>query len=232
MSYLKYILLLLIITTVACSSSTTGKKTKIPRREVPIAINIKAQNSATTNFVNTNYFSLQLVRELDQFQSVDFLLVDPEQNPEVMLTLNISSFTLWPKDERTSRRRVSRNIVIGTDATGKPIYQTVTASVDIVEIQRRSNARFDTNISIKGTPGLSFKKTFSPSYNYVNSYVENVQGDSRALDASVMVRGREIEPTEDDFVMLLARQEMIRRLSTELRRYYDAQTKLARDTIQ
>ena len=227
MKYLKYILPLFIIMVIACNSSKSGRTPKAPKREVPIAINIKADNNATINFVNTDYFALQLIQDLDQFQEVNFLLVGPEDNPEVILNLDISSFTLWPRDERMTRRRVSRSIVVGTDAAGKPIYQTVTANVDIVQVQRRSNARFVTNLTVKGTPGLKFSRTFVPNYNYINTYVDNVQGDSRAVDPRLMTRGIEIEPVENDFLLILAREEMIRRLSTELRKYYDAQVKPA-----
>ncbi|WP_276346993.1 hypothetical protein [Daejeonella sp. JGW-45] len=222
MKHLKYLLPLLFIGFLACNSSRTPRA---PKREVPIAINIKAHNNATVNFVNLDYFRLELIQELDQFQSVNFLLVDAQDNPEVVLNMEISTFTLWPRDERISRRRVSRRIVAGTDAAGKPIYQTVTASIDIVQIQRRSNARFTTDLTIKGTPGLKFSRTFVPNYNYVNTYVENIQGDSRAVDPSITMRGPNIEPTENDFLLILAREEMVRRLSTELRKYYDAQVK-------
>src|SRR6476620_9526191 len=108
MKPLKYILLFLITASIACNSSKSGRTPKAPKREVPIAINIKAQNNATINFVNTDYFALQLVQDLDQFQEVNFLLVGAEDNPEVVLNLDITSFTLWPRDERMVRRRVSR----------------------------------------------------------------------------------------------------------------------------
>lgn len=216
---------MLIIIVLACNSTKSGRTPRAPKREVPIAINIRAENNATVNFIDLNYFRLQLIRDLDQFQDVNFLLVDAEENPEVVLNLDITSFTLWPRDERMSRRRVSRNIAVGTDAAKKPIYQTVTAVVDIVEIQRRSNARFATNLTVKGTPGLKFQRTFAPTYNYVNTYVDNIQGDQRALNPTLTMRGIDIEPLENDFLLLLARQEMIRRLSTELRRYYDTPDK-------
>ena len=221
MKHLRYILPLLIIIALACNSTKSGRTPRAPKREVPIAINIRAENNATVNFIDLNYFRLQLIRDLDQFQDVNFLLVDAEENPEVVLNLDITSFTLWPRDERISRRRVSRNIAVATDAAKKPIYQTVTAVVDIVQIQRRSNARFATNLTVKGTPGLKFQRTFAPTYNYVNTYVDNIQGDQRALNPTLMMRGIDIEPMENDFILLLARQEMVRRLSTELRKYYD-----------
>lgn len=215
-------IIVLVFTLSACTSSKSGKTNRTPKREVPIAITIRAENNATVNFINTDYFRLQLIQDLDQFQAVNFILVDPSENPEVVLNMDISSFTLWPRDERMVRRRFSRNVAVGTDAAGKPIYQTVVASVDIVQVQRRSNARFATNITVKGTPGLKFQRTFAPNYNYVNTYVDNVSGDSRALDPGLMTRSIGIEPNENDFLLILARQEMIRRLSSELRRYYDA----------
>lgn len=227
MKCFQYILPLLFIFALACNSTKSGSTPRAPKREVPIAINIRAENNATINFIDLNYFRLQLIRDLDQFQVVNFSLVDAEENPEVVLNMDIASFTLWPRDERLSRRRVSRNIVVGTDAEKKPIYQTVTASVDIVEIQRRSNARFATSLTVKGTPGLKFQRTFASTYNYVNTYVDNIQGDSRALDPRLMTRGIDIEPVENDFLLLLARQEMVRRLSMELRRYYETPDKPA-----
>ena len=225
MKHLRYILPLLIIIALACNSTKSGRTSRAPKREVPIAINIRAENNATVNFIDLNYFRLQLIRDLDQFQDVNFLLVDAEENPEVVLNLDITSFTLWPRDEQMSRRRVSRNIVVGTDAAKKPIYQTVTAVVDIVQIQRRSNARFATNLTVKGMPGLKFQRNFASTYNYVNTYVDNIQGDQRALNPTLMMRGIDIEPMENDFILLLARQEMVRRLSTELRKYYDTPDK-------
>ena len=224
MKKLGFLFLILFASGIACK---TRKGPKPPQRDVPIAINIKAENSATTNFVNLNYYRLQLLNEIDQFQSVHFVLVEPEDNPEVILDLSIENFTLWPRDERVSRRRVSRNILVGTDPNGKPVYQTVTASVDIIQVQRRSNARFVSSISIAGDPPLKFQKSFFPQYNYANTYIDNIQGDPRALDASLsMSRGMGFEPQENDFLMILSKQEMTRRLSDELRKYFDTKTKV------
>ncbi len=225
MRHLKYILPLFLLMMISCNSSRTGKTPRAPKRDVPIAINIKANNNATVNFINTDYFALKLLDDLEQFQTVNLVLVNQDENPEVVLNLDIATFTLWPRDERMSRRRVSRNVVTGNDAAGKPIVQTVSAVVDIVEVQRRSNARFVANLSVKGTPGLKFQRSFSPNFNYVNNYVDNIQGDIRAIDPFLTSRGRGIEPVEDDFLLILARREMNRRLSSELRNYYDAQSK-------
>jgi len=219
-----FFLMLLLIAGIACK---TQKNPRAPKIDVPIAINIQAESSANTNFINLSYYRFQLLNAIEQFQSVNFVLVEADENPEVVLNIDIENFMLWPKDERVSRRRVSRNIVVGTDSNGKPVYQTVTAVVDIVQIQQRTNARFKTSLSIKAEPPVKFQKTFVANYNYVNSYVDNIQGDMRALDPSIsMSRGMLTDLTEDDYILILSKQEMIRRLGDEVRKFYGSKTKV------
>jgi hypothetical protein len=61
----------------------------------------------------------------------------------------------------------------------------------------------------------------------VNTYVDNIQGDMRAVDPSIsMSRGMLIDLTEDDYILILSKQEMIRRLGDEIRKFYDSKTKV------
>jgi hypothetical protein len=217
------ILLILLALSSGCKTRNTPKA---PKKEVAMALNISGENNTGTAFINIDYYRLQLLNELENFQSVNFVLVENDENPEVTVNIRIDNFMLWPRDERMSRRRISRNIVVGSDNNGKPVYQTVSAIVDIVQVQRRSNARFIGSITIKGEKPLKFQRTFNSNYNYVNTFIDNIQGDSRALDGSLsMLRGMGIEPMENDFILLLSKQEMTRTLSYELRKYYDPATK-------
>lgn len=217
------ILLILLVLSSGCKTRNTPKT---PKKEVTMALNISGENNTGTAFISMDYYRLQLLNELENFQPVNFVLVENDENPEVTVNIRIDNFMLWPRDERMSRRRVSRNIQVGSDNNGKPVYQTVSAVVDIVQVQRRSNARFTGSISIKGVKPLKFQRTFNSNYNYVNTYIDNIQGDSRALDGSIsMLRGMGIEPMENDFILLLSKQEMTRTLSYELRKYYDTGTK-------
>lgn len=226
MKKLTYIFCILILTGVSCK---TQKKPRVAKVDVPIAINIQAESSANTNYINLSYYRFQLLNAIEQFQTINFVLVEADENPEIVVNIDIENFMLWPKDERVSKRRVSRNIVAGTDSNGKPVYQTVTASVDIVQIQQRTNAQFKTSISIKADPPVKFQKSFYANYNYMNSYVDNIQGDPRALDPSIsMSRGMATDLTEDDYIMILSKQEMIRRLTDEIRKYYDSKTKVSK----
>lgn len=213
------LIILLLFTVVACG--TTGKSKRAPERVVPVAFNIAIpNNNSDLNFVNMDYYRLKVLDQLENFQSVDFTLAEEEEEPEVVIDFNIDNFTLWPRDERRSRRTLSRVVQTGTDAAGKPIYQTVRASVDLVQVQRRSNARISVNLQVKGTPGKTFKRSFAPNYNYSVTYVDNIQGDPRAVDPSLyFARNPGMEPETMDFLFQLS-GEAVQRISTELRSYY------------
>ena len=214
--------LLLILSLSGCGSATKGNRPKKEaERVVPVAINIKSINNNDLNSVNMNYYRLKVLDNLDNFLNVDLNLVEPDENPEVVLDLNIDNFNLWPRDERVSRRTLRRVVQVGTDTSGKPVYQTVTASVDITQLQRRSNARFVATLTFKGTPPKTYKQSFASNYNYVSTSVDNIQGDPRAVDPSLYsMRSMGIEPREDDFLLELSRRDMLPRLSSELRSYY------------
>lgn len=212
-------LIFLLFSIAACG--TTGKSKRAPERVVPVAFNIGIPNrSSDLNFVNIDYYRLKVLDQLENFQSVDFTLAEEEEVPEVIIDFNIDNFTLWPRDERRSRRTLSRVVQTGTDSSGKPIYQTVRASVDLIQVQRRSNARISVNLEVKGTPGKKFKRSFAPNYNYSVIYVDNIQGDPRAVDPSLyFARNPGMEPEAMDFLFQLS-AEAVQRLSTELRSYY------------
>ncbi len=213
-------LVLILFTASACSTASKGGKKREARRVVPVAFNIKAANNSSLNFINLDYYRLKVLDELEDFQNVQFLEVEPDESPEITLNLSIDNFVLWPRDERVSRRTLSRVVQTGTDASGKPVYQTVQASVDIIQIQRRSNARFAAEVKFKEDPTKNFKKTFSPNYNYTNTYVDNIRGDQRAVDPSLYFsRNTGLEPQEIDFLLALSR-EVIQRLSSEFRSFY------------
>ena len=213
------ILLVCILLTTACGVRN-GKTKRAPKPVVPIAIVIETRNNSDLNFINMDIYRFKVLDRLESFQDVDFDLVEADENPEVVLNLNIDNFILWPRDERVRRQVMSRVVQVGTDATGKPIYQTVRASVDIVQVEQRSNARFLVNLEIKGSPGKTFKRSFTPNYNYRVTYADNIQGDSRAVDPRLYFsRSPGMEPDTLDFLLTLS-QEMTERVSTELRSFY------------
>jgi len=202
----------------ACSSQKSARS-KAPA--VPIAIIVKPGNSYHLGSVNLDILKLKLYQDLRQFQNTDLDLVEKEENPEVVLELDIDNFIIWPKDERTFRRVFSRTIQVGTDSKGKPVFQTVSASVDFTQTTIRSNGRFITNLTFKGNQPAVFKRTFAPSYTYYNTSTGNINGDPRAVDPGVLSAGAfSMEPMAEDFLLSLLREELVRRISDELRKHY------------
>ena len=221
MKVLTTVFLFLMIFVSACG--TAGKvanSSMESKRVIPIAIKIETGNNKELNFINVDYYRLQILDKVKNFQSVDFTLVEPDDNPEVTLNLNFDSFVLWPLDEQKSRRVLSKVVQTGTDANGKAILQTVTATVDMVKVQRRSNAVMLVDLQIKGTPGKTFKHSFAPRYNYSVTFSDNIQGDARAVESGEYVsRGSNTVPETMDFLQNLS-EEMLDRVNNEIRSYY------------
>ncbi|HEY0898574.1 MAG TPA: hypothetical protein VGD90_04530 [Sphingobacteriaceae bacterium] len=212
------ILLMLSVPLTACSSKK-GARTNAPA--VPIALSIRGGNSYHLGSVNLDILRLKLYQDLRQFQNTNLDLVETDENPEVLLDIDIDNFIIWPKDERTVRRVFSRTIQVGTDSKGKPVFQTVSASVDFTQTKIKSNGRFIANLTFKGNPPEVFKRTFAPSYTYFNTSAGNINGDPRAVDPAVLSAGAfSMEPMAEDFLLSLLREELMRRISDELRSHY------------
>ena len=216
---MKYLMIFgFILVLSACGTRKNGKKELRPI--VLIDFNIETQQNSGLNFINMDYFKLKVLDQLENFQNVNLTLAEPDEKAAVTLNMNIDNFILWPRDERVSRRTLSRVVQSGTNAAGKPVYETVRASADVIQVQRRSNARFNVELKYKDKPEQTFKRNFSPNYNYSNTYIENIQGDSRAVDPRLYFsRNSGMEPQEIDFLLRLS-NEMVQRISSELRKYY------------
>lgn len=211
------ILLLLIVFISSCGTKRPRTKAQV----VPITVNIRAENRYPLETVNFEIYRYKLMQELRQFQSVDLELVEADENPEVTLDLTIENFTIWPKDERTYRRVFTRTIAVGTDDKGKPIYQTVSAAVDFTYTTIKSNVRLESKLTFKGEKQDVFSRVFVPRYTFNHTSVGNITGDPRAVDASILSAGSlPNDPTADDFLLSLSHEEMIRRLSNEIRDRY------------
>jgi len=191
-----------------------------PQPIVPIAITIQT-NEPWLSGVNFDIYAFKVIDRLEDFNVVDFDLVEDSDTAAINLDIDIDRYTAFPPETRISRRVFRRNIQAGTDASGRAVYRTVTATADIVQSRIRTSALFNTSLIIKGSPGKTFKRSFSSNLNIDNVYVTNIQGDPRALDPSVHAATfPPIEPLTDDILLALSNQEMLDRLSREIRLYY------------
>lgn len=198
------------------SCSSLRKRAAMP--DVPIELTIQS-NDNDLAFINMNYYQLKLLDLLEDFQSVNLHLAAEDETPELILDIDVTNFTVWPKDERIYRRNFARRIVVGKDQNNKPIYQTVRAAADIVEIRIRANATFKTRLRKRGEQ-KAFEKSFPSNFRWQSAYIASIQGDARAIDPFAS-RTPPFEPDEQDIILALSRDEMVRRLSNEIRSYYD-----------
>jgi len=212
-------LIILSVFFAGCSS------TKVPRPktpEVPMTINIREDNSVNFTNFNANFYRLNVKDVLDDFLSVYPVLVDEDQNPQIVVDITVENLSIGMKEERRSTRVYRRNVQTGTDAKGQPVYQTVTATADIVESRIPSSVRFSSKLTFKGPPAKVVQKNYYERDTWQNISVENIQGDQRALDPTLYSRTSfsSFEPNANEILMTLSNKDMLRDLSYELRKYY------------
>ncbi len=216
-SYKTAFLPLLVLLISGCAIKNRGTK-----QTVPVEINIHSNNNYPLSSVNFDYYALKVLDRLEDFNVVDLTLAGDDDTAAIIVDIKIENYTSWPPEERVSRRSYRRTVVAGTDANGKPVYQTVFATADIVTSRIRANALFRASLTIRGVPGKSFKRTFSSYISWDNVYVTNIQGDMRALDPALLTAtSPPIPPTEEEILLALSNREMLERLSREIRAYYD-----------
>lgn len=190
---------------------------------VPMAINIRADNSINFTDLNVNFYRLNVKDILDDFLDIDPVLVDAEENPVIVVDITIEDFNVGQKDERVYRRVFSRNVQAGTDAKGQPVYQTVTASADLRQTLIPARVRLTGKLTIKDAPPKNFQRSYYENYTWQNVTVENIQGDQRAIDPSIYF-GTSLgafEPNANDILMTLSNRDMLKNLSNELQKYYN-----------
>jgi hypothetical protein len=175
---------LLIILSVFLADCSTGPRPEALR--VSMALNVKADNS--TNFTNLNIdqYRLKVMDFLDDFREVDLDFVEADENADIVLDLSVESFTVWPAQERRLRRTFRRNIQVGS-SNGKPVYQTVAATVDILQKEIRSSARLTSRFAFKDAAYKISPHSYFATYTWRDVSVDNIQGDPRAVDPRISI---------------------------------------------
>lgn len=212
-------LIVLAVFFAGCGTTKTPRK---PAIKLLIAININADNSVDFNNLNTDLYRLKVKDYLDNFREVELQFAESDEEAAIILDIGIENFNMFLKEQQTARRSVSRSVQGGTSATGQAIYQTITATVDLLQTRIRSNAVLSSSFTFKDKSYSVPPQTYFANYTWENVSVENVQGDPRAIDASVYA-GRSMmsmEPFAEDFLMGLSNRDLFRRISYDLSNYY------------
>ncbi|HCN82006.1 MAG TPA: hypothetical protein DIT07_00060 [Sphingobacteriaceae bacterium] len=212
-------LIILFVFSTGCISTKSPRK---PLLKIPIVININTDNSVDFTNLNTDLYRLKVKDFLDNFREVDLVFAESDEEARVTLDIGVENFNIFPKEEQISRRSFSRNIQVGTGANGQATYQTVTATVDLVQTRIRSSAVLSSKFTFKDKSYRVPPQTNFANYTWENISVENIQGDPRAIDASVYA-GRSMismEPFAEDFLMGLSNRDLMKRIAFDLSNYY------------
>ncbi|WP_423148673.1 hypothetical protein [Rubrolithibacter danxiaensis] len=218
-SSLKYFILFFLTTSILSGCAT--KRHRTPAEKVSMVINVKSNDPDLVS-TNLDYYSLKMLDALERFQKVDLGLAEEDEPADVTLSIDIQNLTIWPKNEYRTRRTFSRSVIIGKDAGGNPIYGIVRASADIIREQIRTDASLSVNLKFSGKEDKSFQRVFVPRYNWNRIYAENIQGDPRALDPSILMASvPPPDPQPIEILIQLSEQEMFDRVSREIRSFYN-----------
>ena len=212
----------LIILFLFSAGCITTKGPRKPLLKVPIVINVHMDNSADFTNLNTDLYVLKVKDFLDNFREVDLMLAESDEEALVILDIGVENFTIFPKEEIISRRSMSRNVQVGTSANRQAIYQVVTATVDLVQTRIRSSALLSSRFTFKDKSFIVPPHSNFANYSWENVSVDNIQGDPRAIDASVYAGQSTLsmEPFAEEFLIGLSNRDLFRRIAFDLSNYY------------
>ena len=210
---------LLIMLSVFFAECSTGPRPEALK--VSMALHVSADNSANFTNLNIDQYRFKVMDFLDDFREVDLDFVEEDENADIVLDLSVEDFTVWPAQERRMRRTFRRNIQAGI-SNGKPVYQTVVATVDILQKEIRSSARLTSRFRFKNASYEVPPRSYFAANTWRDVSVDNIQGDPRAVDPAIYSHSRvtSFEPFDDEILYALSRKDMLGRILYDLRKYY------------
>jgi hypothetical protein len=210
----------LIIALSACSSRMNTRSHQA-RIKVPIAINVNTDNSINSTEVNPYLYRLKLIDFLDDFREVDLVLVENEKKADIILDIDVTNLYISPLRESSTTTHYRKNVQVGTDATGKPIFQTITAEVYREFSMIRSTSRLASKLTFKDPTYKVSPRNYFANYTWSHNG-STVGGDMQAfkINSGAQQGLSTHEPSPDELLFALTSQELLGRLSYDLRRYY------------
>ncbi len=167
------------------------------------------------NYSN-EYFQQNLVRELGGRNSsryparfyTDWEARRDNVQPDWVVDLTLRNIYIPRPQSYGYSRNVSKQIESGRDTSGKPVYQTVYARINITRQSFEARAEMEITISdIAGHKTID-RRSFREDYNWQEEY-GSYSGDSRALSASdwnLINNTRYSEPRREDVLNELYRK--------------------------
>ena len=165
------------------------------------------------NYSN-EYFQQTLVRELKNSNRyparfyTDWEARRDNIQPDWVVDLTLRNMNLPRPQSYRYSRNASKRVETGRDTSGKPIYQTVYATVNITRQSFNARAEMEVAITDAASRKLISRNSYQEDYNWQEEYA-TYTGDSRALDGndwSLINNNRYNEPRKEDVLNELYRK--------------------------
>jgi hypothetical protein len=167
------------------------------------------------NYSN-EYFQQSLVRDLGGKNSsryparfyTDWEARRDNVQPDWVIDLTLRNMNLPRPQSYQYSRNASKQVETGRDTSGKPIYQTVYASIQITRQSFTARAEMEVTITDAVNQKNIDRRSFREEYNWQEEYAA-YSGDSRALDANdwnLINNNRYNEPRKEDVLNELYRK--------------------------
>lgn len=178
------------------------------------------------NYSN-EYFQDQLVRDVARNNQPVKMYTDWQARrdnvyPDWEVNLRLRDINIPYPQQRTYTRQSSKQIETGTDTSGRPIYQTVYATVHIT--QRSFNARAIMEVDIRDVINrktVNFS-SFQETYRWQDE-TGSYTGDSRALSQADwnIINNRNSQPMRREDVLQELYRKLYPRVLNHVRRYVE-----------
>ncbi|MFT3979222.1 MAG: hypothetical protein QM687_02045 [Ferruginibacter sp.] len=175
-----------------------------------------------TSYSN-DYFQRTLIRDLDNNSSnnsryaarfySDWEIRNKNITPDWEINLILRNMDIPVPQRYNYNRSRSKQIEIGKDTSGRPVYQTVNATVHLTRYSFTANASMDVQIKDLVTPKSISNRNFREDYRWQEERA-SYSGDSRALtnqDWDAINNGNFTEPRREQVV-----EELYRKLYSDI----------------
>lgn len=182
----------------------------------PVQDNSYFFNSSWGNYgynYSNEYFQQTLVRELRNSNRyparfyTDWEARRDNVQPDWVVDLTLRGMNIPSPQRYRYSRNTSRQIESGKDSSGKPIYQTVYATIHISRESLTARGEMEVLVNDVTTGKIITRNNFREEYSWMEEYA-TYSGDSRALSASDwnLVNNRYNEPRKEDILNELYRK--------------------------
>ncbi|SKB74207.1 hypothetical protein [Daejeonella lutea] len=217
--------LLTLFLLVCFASFSSAQQTKKSKNTVPVSIIISADQTSASQ-IDLPVYTSQILAELNKSQNAEFVLVDPDSNPEVIIDIKVSNLKIGQRIQRSNNKTVPTSRVTGTDANGRPTSFPGVLIREETIVERNSSANFTTTLKVARNTSSPAEKEFNSLYSFSQT-TATTPGDRISRSTTILKPKQLSEPKTEEFLLLLSKKDLTGYLAGELRKTFslNGQTK-------